>query len=333
DSVFGIKYDGNTIVDDLRKVIWKEEIKVPEHVKAKDLLLYQVNINLNTQNPQRAALGNPDANIVTDLGGQKLRPIDNVENKFSAPANEHIHIIIEVPVVAEATLETTEGEPSYKRAIEQIANILDRQMPSTKYFFLSFFKKPRISLSNTIVFTMNSTNKNFDEQFVWDDRAENQHMEDQKDSLALVWYDSKSKKDLLSVYDVSLPYRISGTADVLVMDEKFYNVLDYHSGIRAGFELKKTVQDYDVNQAIAKLIVANIHSNYAVFLVLTDLNNSWMFYWLSNNRTIMMFRAANSSNALDIIERALTEDPTSITIDPNFPIGARINCFHHLRNL
>src|SRR4051812_1952474 len=52
-SVFGIKYDKNTTVDDLRKVIWKEEVEVPEHVKAKDLTLYQVNIDFNTQNPQR----------------------------------------------------------------------------------------------------------------------------------------------------------------------------------------------------------------------------------------------------------------------------------------
>jgi hypothetical protein len=204
---------------------------------------------------------------------------------------------------------------------------------------------------------VNSTNKDFDERFVWDERTENQHAEDQKDeqdrvikrgymnylrdnisiSPTLIWYDPKSKKDLLNVNDVSLPYSISGTTDVLIMDVSFYSVLDFRSGIRAGFELKKKVQDSDVNQAIAALIVTNIVSNHAVFLVLTDLNNSWIFYWLSNDRTIMMFRAVNSSNALDIIERALTEDPTSTatttTIDPNFPIGTRINCFRHLGNL
>ena len=39
----------------------------------------------------------------------------------------------------------------------------------------------------------------------------------------------------------------------------------------------------------------------------------------------------------NIIKRALTEDPTSTatttTINPNFPIGMRINCFHHPGNL
>src|SRR4051794_36042383 len=115
------------------------------------------------------------------------------------------------------------------------------------------------------------------------------------------------------------------------MNKSFFDILEYRSGIRAGFKLKKKVQDLDINQAIAELIATNILSNYAVFIVLTDLNNNWIFYWLSNDRTIMMFRAVNSSNALDIIERALTKDLTSTatttTIDPNFPIGTRINCF------
>src|SRR4051794_27278807 len=82
-------------------------------------------------------------------------------------------------------------------------------MPFAKYFFLSFSsshffyfrqaKKPKVSLSNmnqthldellnhlnfrraTSVITVNSTNKDFDVQFVWDERAKNQHAEDQKD--------------------------------------------------------------------------------------------------------------------------------------------------------
>jgi hypothetical protein len=137
----------------------------------------------------------------------------------------------------------------------------------------------------TSVIKVNSTTKDFDVQFVWDEPIENQQAEDQKDlqgrvikrgymsyladnisiSSTLVWYDPKSKKDLLNVDNVSLPYSISGTIGVLVMDESFYNVLDYRSGIQAGFELKKTVEDHHVNQAIAELIVTNILSNYAVF--------------------------------------------------------------------
>ncbi|CAG8788931.1 6501_t:CDS:2, partial [Dentiscutata erythropus] len=300
-SCFGIKYDKNTTIDELRKVIWKQEVEGRGHVKPRNLDLYQL-----------------------------LYPTNNVEEKFPAPANDHIHIIIDVPVVAKATLETTEGELSYKWAIEQIANILDRQTKRLKVSLSNMNQTYLDELLNhfnfrrgTSAIIVNSTNKNFDKQFV----------DNISISLTLVWYDSKSKKDLLNVNIASLPYNISGTTDVLVIDESFYSIYNYHGRIRAGFVLKKTVQDPDINQAIAELIVANIHSNYAVFLVLTDLNNNWVFYWFSNDKTIMMFRATNSSNAFDIIERALTKDSTSMTIDPNFPIGVRINCFHHLENL
>ncbi|POG74844.1 hypothetical protein GLOIN_2v1770899 [Rhizophagus irregularis DAOM 181602=DAOM 197198] len=99
-SVFRIKYDKNMTIDELRKVIWKEKIEVPEHVKAKDLILYQVDINLNTQNLKRTALGNQDANIVNDLGGQVLSPMDTIKEIFPVLANKHIYIIVCVPDVA-----------------------------------------------------------------------------------------------------------------------------------------------------------------------------------------------------------------------------------------
>ncbi|CAG8767435.1 12887_t:CDS:2, partial [Gigaspora rosea] len=86
-----------------------------------------------------------------------------------------------------------------------------------------------------------------------------------------IWYDPKSKKDLLSI---NVPFNISGTTTVLIMDEGFYEVLNYHSRIRVGFELKRNVQESHVNQAMAELIVVNIVSNYAIFMVLTDLDET-----------------------------------------------------------
>ncbi|CAG8643816.1 8635_t:CDS:2 [Gigaspora margarita] len=168
--------------------------------------------------------------------------------------------------------------------------------------------------------------KDFDERFVWDKRSEDQHAKDLKDDndhvhkrgymsylsdnisipSEFVWYDPKSKKDLFSINNSSLPYNISGTTDVLIMDKGFYKVLDFRSGIRAGFELKKNVQDSDINQAMVKLIVANIGSNHAVF----------------------MSRIETSREALAIIERALVRRSTATTtLDSNFPIEMRCNYF------
>ena len=47
-------------------------------------------------NAQRAALSDPNTNIVNDLGGQLLSSLDTIEEKFPTLANKHIHVIIEV---------------------------------------------------------------------------------------------------------------------------------------------------------------------------------------------------------------------------------------------
>ncbi|KAF0367626.1 crinkler family protein [Gigaspora margarita] len=84
----------------------------------------------------------------------------------------------------------------------------------------------------------------------------------------------------------------------------------------------------DINQAIAELIVSNILSNYAVFIVLTDLNDEWLFYWLTNDKHVMMSRAETSHDALAIIERALVlNTKATTTVSTNFSIGMRCNYF------
>src|SRR3954454_18280042 len=64
-SVFGIKYDKNTTVDEFKETIYTKKKNAFADIDYPDLRLYQVDIDLTTQNPQRTALGNPDADIVT----------------------------------------------------------------------------------------------------------------------------------------------------------------------------------------------------------------------------------------------------------------------------
>ncbi|CAB4377819.1 unnamed protein product [Rhizophagus irregularis] len=99
NSVFGIKYDKNTTVDELKEIIYTKKKNAFADIDYPDLTLYKVNINLNTDNPQRTALTTPNATIVGDFGGQVLRPMDNIEEKFPTPANGHIHVIVDVPAV------------------------------------------------------------------------------------------------------------------------------------------------------------------------------------------------------------------------------------------
>ncbi|CAB5371424.1 unnamed protein product [Rhizophagus irregularis] len=77
NSVFGIKYDKNTTVDELKEIIYTKKKNAFADIDYPDLTLYKV-----------------------------LRPMDNIEEKFPTPANGHIHIIIDVPAVP-ATIEFT----------------------------------------------------------------------------------------------------------------------------------------------------------------------------------------------------------------------------------
>ncbi|CAG8588187.1 8526_t:CDS:1, partial [Acaulospora morrowiae] len=55
---FGIKYDKNTTVDEFKDAILIKKKNAFANIDFPDLTLYQVDIDLNTQNPQRTALGN-----------------------------------------------------------------------------------------------------------------------------------------------------------------------------------------------------------------------------------------------------------------------------------
>ncbi|GET55338.1 uncharacterized protein OCT59_014370 [Rhizophagus irregularis] len=77
NSVFGIKYDKNTTVDELKEIIYTKKKNAFADIDYPDLTLYKV-----------------------------LRPMDNIEEKFPTPANGHIHIIVDVPAVP-ATIEFT----------------------------------------------------------------------------------------------------------------------------------------------------------------------------------------------------------------------------------
>ena len=181
--------------------------------------------------------------------------------------------------------------------------------------------------------------------FTWDGRPENQQADDVKDNNDIVtkegyisylkrninvpnesdFYDVKSRKTLLSIkYDV-LPFEISGTTDVVIATKCSAAGHLLSRGIQVGFKLKKNIQDSDVPQAIGQVFTANIRSNEAVLIVLTDLDNEWSFFWLENrdnNINVMQVRVG-LHDAIYIISQALEQNLDS-------PLNARIN-FHNFR--
>ncbi len=94
--------------------------------------------------------------------------------------------------------------------------------------------------------------------------------------------DLRKTQDMLNVATVAapwLPFHLKGTADVAIVDRACVSSGFVSRGLLVIFEFKKAVADIDGRQAIAEFIAADIHSNFSVVLVLTDLNNTWRFFW------------------------------------------------------
>src|SRR5579871_6915448 len=67
------------------------------------------------------------------------------------------------------------------------------------------------------------------------------------------FYDTKSKKFLLSLKLDALPFEISGTTDVVIARKSCFECHALSCEIQVGFELKKEVQDVHTPQAIGQL--------------------------------------------------------------------------------
>jgi hypothetical protein len=97
-----------------------------------------------------------------------------------------------------------------------------------------------------------------------------------------VFVDVRKQADLLNVSTASapwLPFSLKGTSDVAIVDRPCVAGRVVSRGLLVLFELKKAVRTHDVQQALAQLIAADVHSRFAVVAVLTDLNEEWHFFW------------------------------------------------------
>ncbi|CAG8831665.1 9251_t:CDS:2, partial [Gigaspora margarita] len=240
-----------------------------------------------------------------------------------------------------------------KQNLETQSELLKQNLDGIKEFFDSQTKKPRsvISLSNlnrskvellleylelsrkSVALNVEPTSKEV-QLFQWDEQqAEDKHAEKYLSFLnrtisipsESMWYNPVSNKQFLSVDIDALPFSIKGTADVVVTKKVFFKTRNVVGGIQVVFELKKKIEDHHVHQAIGGLIVANILSEHPVFVVLTDLKEEWIFYWLSSDKKVVE-SSADLCHAITIFENAF-EDPEGVEIvnESDFHIARRCN--------
>ncbi|CAG8711007.1 14801_t:CDS:2, partial [Gigaspora rosea] len=97
-SCFKVEISKSKNAGDLKRAIKKDSRPLLDKFATKDLKLWSINIDLTTENPQQAALGDLNANITSVLGGQLLDDsLKLIEEEFPTLPNKHAHVIVELP--------------------------------------------------------------------------------------------------------------------------------------------------------------------------------------------------------------------------------------------
>lgn len=142
----------------------------------------------------------------------------------------------------------------------------------------------------------NQTRTSLAKPFVWDARNESAHSEEYMAWLqknirlprGFLFVDGRKQADLLSVQNPAFPFSVTGTADALVVDRDYVRNNFVSRGILIVFSFKKAVDSsHATHQAVIQHVLADIHSNYTILTILTDLGHHWQCFWFIDNRTIM----------------------------------------------
>jgi len=76
----------------------------------------------------------------------------------------------------------------------------------------------------------------------------------------------------------ALPFNVTGTTDVLVVEREAVTMRFPTRGIRMALEIKKAVAQSHAKQAVVEEVLSDIHSIFPVITALTDLGNDWQFF-------------------------------------------------------
>ncbi|CAG8842716.1 35527_t:CDS:2, partial [Gigaspora margarita] len=345
-SVFSIKISKSENVDALKSAIMEKQRSFFDNIAPQNLKLWSVNVDLITENSQRAALSDLNADITSVLCGQLLNPLESIEEKFPTLPSIHIHVIVELPASSNVankwgnnlakfilvyymllmSITEFQSESSMKQTIDLFTDTTQQ----FRQFIDKCTKKRKVSLSKIGQADLDELLNRFSLDKQGYRVIRQGYLSYLKSIITLTseiyWYDPKLEKDLLFLDNEALLFSVSGMTDVIIADKLFAKVHDLHNGIHVGFEIKKKIQNSHIHQAISELIIANIILQFPVLIVLTDLINEWIFFWLSNNKKVIQC-PATLLHAIDIIETALVRDTDGSIGDATVtnPIATQIN--------
>ena len=128
------------------------------------------------------------------------------------------------------------------------------------------------------------------------------------------FYNTSSKQNLLNT--VLQGPKIHGTSDVALVSNSSVKGRIVATGMIIGFELKKTIEDHNIYQAILQLLTGHPMSRYELTQLLTDLRDEWHFFWIENKDQVVSTTLLNRQEAINFLEMIVQEtiSPTEVWI-------------------
>ncbi|GLE02018.1 hypothetical protein PINS_up010856 [Pythium insidiosum] len=146
----------------------------------------------------------------------------------------------------------------------------------------------------------------------------------QKDFLK----DVAGQQDLLNCDDRSrLPFKVKGTADMMIIDETANRMDDVFAGLRFVIEVKKDRPSYKERwQLLLELVVADLKSEgrCAPVGLLTNLNDYWYFLWFAPDNKIARMVLTCPGNGFKTMKEVLKER-SGPTRDGHFPFNVHLD--------
>ncbi|DAZ99502.1 TPA: hypothetical protein N0F65_001687, partial [Lagenidium giganteum] len=234
------------------------------------------------------------------------------------PGRKEIHVLVELPGAAGVA----SGAQDLKELIESsVSNVLDKREEKRSVYSLSDLNS---DLGERIMKKMRQREDCPDGIPVDPECEMSQqagytaylrlHLRTLIDRGDFQLVDIAHDKTLLSIVGPRLPFRMNGTADVLLVNRSSKNPLNKLAGIRLVIEVKKKVESSHFPQALGQLASCSLKAPLHCYpmSLLTDLNDHWHFSWLNEEHVVTQVTLNYPKNAIDFIVAAVLEREDSV---------------------
>ncbi|KAK1946319.1 hypothetical protein P3T76_001872 [Phytophthora citrophthora] len=338
-SAFSVDVDENKLVDHLKdKIAEKQKLDIV----ASELQLFLAKKDdawLPDDDPvaQQLEEGNTDDDEIKKMrGGGRMMATRGIQEwmddkNMPPPQRRQIHVLVVVPEGArgaEATTPLTAEQT--KMAVNEVLEERDRKRSEYSISTCPRSKETLLKQQLGLEYSAVPVNEVFDDSihgYQWSALPEkhpdqrkaymkyvDEHLRDalisrrkQKDFLK----DVAGKRDLLDCDDRNrLPFKVKGTADMMIIDELANRMDDVFAGLRFVIEVKKDHPSYNERwQLLLELVVADLKSEgrCAPVGLLTNLNDYWYFLWFTTDNKIARMVLTCPANGFKTMKEILKE--------------------------